>query len=154
MNVIKNFYDPEEAIVNAIKNLFTDKTMFSVESSHKLDAEFMASIHDDSEKAACVIEYMGYAPDKTQMTGRSAILQMEYRITVVTPSELYNSLAGAIMVDVISNIIGIRQDVCGGTFEAIADVHQFHRPKFDTSLTTLHATFGHKVLIKPNRVKD
>jgi len=146
---ITNLYDPEAFITGRIKHLVHETMLFSKESAHGLDAETIGKM-DDGEKTGLVVELMGFGVSKQKDGQRSATAKvtLEWRVTVVTPSELYNTISGAIMCEVIGLLI-MPDAKCGGRFELIPDVHEFHKPKFDTSLTAIHATFGYDCLIKP-----
>ena len=150
---ITNLYDPETTLIDLIKHLVHPTMVFTKERAHGLDAKLIGTMAT-GEKVALVIELMGFGVTKQKEGQRSATakITLEWRVTVVTPSELYNTIAGAIMCDIIGLLISPSHK-CNGRFELIPDVHEFHKPKFDTSLTTVHATFGYDCLIKP-KVKD
>ena len=147
--IITNFYDSENVLQKAISPLFLDELMFSTETAPKLDAKKLASVPEKDKRIACVIEYLGYKVLESK-NSRSALIRQEWRISVVAPSELYNSMVGATMLDVARNVLGIKSELCRGSYELIDDVHQFHRPMFDTNLTKLHVSVGYTGIIKPN----
>ena len=144
---ISNIYEPEIEIVKRIKPLFHDELMFSKDTAHTLDAELLES-YPEKDRLACVVELMGYKPHDHNKAGRSARVDLTWRVTVVSPSELYNGVSGDTLVSLISRLIA-GSDHCGGVFMLIPDVSQGHTPKFDTSLTAIHATFSYEVIIRP-----
>jgi len=139
---LNNIYDDEIHLVGCVADLFDEKLMFTMDTAHELTADYFQKFAD-SDKVACVIELMGFKPaanvDK-QPKGLSFI-EMEWRITVLSPSELYNRQCGAKLIEVIRSVCALNVDGCKNRYQLIQDVHEGHKPKFDTSLTAIHASF-------------
>jgi len=141
---IDNIYDAETTLVELLQEYFNPELMFSQDTVTAMTDERIAKYPED-ERLACFIELKGfYVSDETK--GANNMIDIEWRVYVVAPSEKYNTKLGSMLVEVIRKITGSNTKCCG-RFDLINDKHQYHEPIFDTSLAYLYATFSYKGVV-------
>ena len=137
---INNIYDAEAELVGLLQEYFNDELMFSRDTITALTDDRMAR-YDKDERLACFIELKGYHVSE-ETRGTNNLIDVEWRVYVIAPSEKYNTKLGAMLVEVIRKVTGSPTKCCG-RFNLISDKHQFHEPIFDTGLAYLYATFSY-----------
>ena len=144
---LTNYFDPESFINDAVHDMFDPKLIYSIDTAHELTGEVVSKF-DKSKRHACVIELKSIDVADKQPRN-NVLLSQEWRVSVVTPTELYNSVAGVMIVEVIRRIIAINGDNdCGLDFQLMKDSHQYDEPAWGYDLMRLQATFNLNCIIR------
>lgn len=144
------FFDGELLIYNAIKDLVLPEYIYSYETVNTFD-HFDVDTPVDKQ-VAISIESIGYAvPNsneypKNRSPRGTTVINPEWRVNVIVPSEQYH-VGGVVLYDIIKRVTSIPDNVMCKGLRAISDVHQFHRPEFDSEYVMLHCTFTYDIIL-------
>lgn len=143
---MENMYAPEDAIKALIEPLFPEGNVFTQYTMDDLDSEFFDEMEVENRLAA-LIAYSGFGV-KGKAGRESQVIAPLWRIIVVTPDELYKSVAGVKLVEVIKAVKGKKiYPESGKEMMLEQDVREFNVPDFVNSLVGIPAVFSFDVTI-------
>lgn len=143
---MENIYAPEDAIKALIAPLFPDDMVFTQYTMDQMKPEMFKELEVEDRLAALIL-YSGYSI-KDNSARKAHMMTPLWRIIVVTPSELYKSVAGVKLMEVINHVKGkkIYPD-SGKELVLETDVREFNMPDYVNSLVGIPAVFSFDVVI-------
>lgn len=145
--MFSNMYAPEAMIREALLPLFNEDLIFTQQTIDDIDSSIFEDKNNDCDLAACLIIYGGYRVLSTGGRGKQQKIRPLWRVVVVTPSELYMTLCGVKMIEVVKVLKGSTlENTCSG-LELVDDVREFNEPSFINSLVGIPSVYSFDTVV-------
>lgn len=144
-----NIYSPVNAAVVLLKTLVLPELVFIDTTLAECTAQSFSGL-PDADAVAVTIVYTGYKVAATAGSchNKTSLIEAHYRVMIVGPAELHDSVLGSKCVEVMRALNGFKPDDSGYKPMQLVDDSEFgNSPAFDPDLVGIPMMFSLKVAV-------
>lgn len=141
--MLTNIFEPEQLIVDAIAPLFQTDMVFTEANSAHLNNQFFNSIPVEEDKVGALVLSRGFKSDGlvSAKGSKNQRLKLVWQVAVVCPKNLYYSIGGSKLVELINVLKGKRLSNLYKEMYLIDDERGFNEAYFEHDLVYIPTLF-------------
>ena len=146
---IASMFEPETLIMERFDALFPTDMIFSESDATDLDNETFAVNEIVDDRVGCIVVNAGYRSEPLVGNNRNPQqkIKMLWQVVVICPRELYATVGGGKMLEVIAALKGYRLSSDFDYMQLIDDERGFNRPEYANDIAYLPMMFSVSAVI-------
>jgi hypothetical protein len=145
---IANIYEPEKTIITALEGIFPTGQVYSESKLEEVTNESFLGIQNNADKVIALVVNAGFKADPPVVNNRSPqqLIKGFWQIVVVCPTELYYSVGGVKVVEVIKLFSGFHLEGMG-KMTLVDDERGFNRPDWLNDMVYMPLMFNINIVV-------
>ena len=146
---ITTIYDPEDLIIDLVRDLFNEELIFIDADVSELSNEVFLDFEDADDRVGILVLNAGFRTDPLTGNSRSPVqrLKMLWQVIIVCPKELYKTNGAVKQMEVMQLLKGSRLSPEVGIMQLVDDERGFNRPDMEADLAYLPMMFTVETVI-------
>ena len=148
--MLNNVYDPLVEIADVIKTIVRPEFVWMNLEIDLIDTDiFDVDVAiPPNENVGVIVQYTGFKTDTNHKnTVISNIINLEYRIIVIAPDELFHSVVGVKWIEILKALNGLSIGEQCFKLTLIDDIREFNEPDFVSGFCATPMVLSLKVIV-------
>lgn len=145
---ITNLFEPEVAIITALEGIFPAGAVYPEARIEEVTNEVFRGIEVNADKVVGLVLNMGFKADPPVGNNRAPQQKLKgfWQIVVVCPTELYYTVGGLKVIEVIKLFSGFQLEGMG-KMAVVDDERGFNKPDYVNDMVYMPVMFNVDVIV-------